>query len=310
MTETVNTNTHTDIKRLAWIEQHLPEKLHPYAYLARLDRPIGIWLLVLPGWWGIVLGAGGLFGMGLHAWFLILLFGIGAVLMRAAGCVINDLWDRDLDKQVERTKNRPLAAGTVGKSQALVFLAGLLTLSLIILLTMNGLTIILGVLTIPLIVTYPLMKRITWWPQAFLGITFNFGALMGYAAMTGTLSFSCVLLYIAGICWTLGYDTIYAHQDREDDALAGMKSTALLFGENSPKWVKRFYELTALFLVLAMLIHNGSLWTSLLILASCSHLLWQLTEWNPQDPASSLKIFRSNRDFGLLIVIILAAGWF
>ncbi len=308
MTDTLNTNTHTDIKRLAWIEQHLPEKLRPFAYLARLDRPIGIWLLLLPGWWGIVLGSGGLFGMSLYSWFLMGLFGIGAILMRAAGCIINDLWDRDLDKQVERTKNRPLAAGTVSRSQALVLLAGLLSISLVILLTMNRLTIVLGVLTIPLIVAYPLMKRVTWWPQAFLGITFNFGALMGYTAITDTLSFSCVLLYLAGICWTLGYDTIYAHQDKEDDALAGMKSTALLFGENSPKWVKRLYELTALFLVLAVLIGSGSLWTSLLILAACSHLLWQITEWKSEDPASSLHIFRSNRDFGLLILLALLFG--
>ncbi|MBK9586278.1 MAG: 4-hydroxybenzoate octaprenyltransferase [Alphaproteobacteria bacterium] len=308
MTDTLNTNTHTDIKRLPWIEERLPEKLRPFAYLARLDRPIGIWLLLLPGWWGVLLGSGGLFGMSLYSWFLIGLFGIGAVLMRAAGCVINDLWDRDLDKQVERTKNRPLAAGTVSRSQALVLLAGLLSISLVILLTMNRLTIVLGVLTIPLIVAYPLMKRVTWWPQAFLGITFNFGALMGYTAITGTLSFSCVFLYLAGICWTLGYDTIYAHQDKEDDALAGMKSTALLFGENSPKWVKRFYELTALFLVLAVLISSGSLWTSLLILAACSHLLWQITEWKSEDPASSLHIFRSNRDFGLLILLALLFG--
>ena len=308
MTDTLNTNTHTDIKRLPWIEERLPEKLRPFAYLARLDRPIGIWLLLLPGWWGVLLGSGGLFGMSLYSWFLIGLFGIGAVLMRAAGCVINDLWDRDLDKQVERTKNRPLAAGTVSRSQALVLLAGLLSISLVILLTMNRLTIVLGVLTIPLIVAYPLMKRVTWWPQAFLGITFNFGALMGYTAITGTLSFSCVFLYLAGICWTLGYDTIYAHQDKEDDALAGMKSTALLFGENSPKWVKRFYELTALFLVLAVLISSGSLWTSLLILAACSHLLWQITEWKSEDPASSLNIFRSNRDFGLLILLALLFG--
>ena len=308
MTDTLNTNTHTDIKRLPWIEERLPEKLRPFAYLARLDRPIGIWLLLLPGWWGVLLGSGGLFGMSLYSWFLIGLFGIGAVLMRAAGCVINDLWDRDLDKQVERTKNRPLAAGTVSRSQAMCLLAGLLSISLVILLTMNRLTIVLGVLTIPLIVAYPLMKRVTWWPQAFLGITFNFGALMGYTAITGTLSFSCVFLYLAGICWTLGYDTIYAHQDKEDDALAGMKSTALLFGENSPKWVKRFYELTALFLVLAVLISSGSLWTSLLILAACSHLLWQITEWKSEDPASSLHIFRSNRDFGLLILLALLFG--
>lgn len=280
--------------------------MHPYATLARLDRPIGIWLLLLPGWWGIVLASGGLFHMGLKSWTLIVLFGIGAIIMRAAGCVINDLWDRDLDKQVERTKSRPLAAGTLNEKQAMVFLAGLLTVGLLILLTMNWTTIILGVLSIPLIVAYPYMKRITWWPQAFLGITFNFGALMGYSAVTGTLGFSALLLYAAGICWTLGYDTIYAHQDREDDAMAGIKSTARLFGEDSPRWVKSFYDLCAGFLVFAVLLQGSGLWGAIAILMACSHLLWQMTEWQPQDPASSLLIFRANRDFGLLVLLAVA----
>lgn len=280
--------------------------MHPYATLARLDRPIGIWLLLLPGWWGIVLASGGLFHMGLKSWTLIVLFGIGAIIMRAAGCVINDLWDRDLDKQVERTKSRPLAAGTLNEKQAMVFLAGLLTVGLLILLTMNWTTIILGVLSIPLIVAYPYMKRITWWPQAFLGITFNFGALMGYSAVTGTLGFSALLLYAAGICWTLGYDTIYAHQDREDDAIAGIKSTARLFGEDSPRWVKSFYDLCAGFLVFAVLLQGSGLWGAIAILMACSHLLWQMTEWQPQEPASSLLIFRANRDFGLLVLLAVA----
>lgn len=280
--------------------------MHPYATLARLDRPIGIWLLLLPGWWGIVLASGGLFHMGLKSWTLIVLFGIGAIIMRAAGCVINDLWDRDLDKQVERTKSRPLAAGTLNEKQAMVFLAGLLTVGLLILLTMNWTTIILGVLSIPLIVAYPYMKRITWWPQAFLGITFNFGALMGYSAVTGTLGFSALLLYAAGICWTLGYDTIYAHQDREDDAIAGIKSTARLFGEDSPRWVKGFYDLCAGFLVFAVLLQGSGLWGAIAILMACSHLLWQMTEWQPQEPASSLLIFRANRDFGLLVLLAVA----
>ncbi len=306
MTEILNTNTHTDINPPQWFERFLPSYFHHYATLARLDRPIGIWLLLLPGWWGIVLASGGLFHMGLKSWTLIVLFGIGAIIMRAAGCVINDLWDRDLDKQVERTKARPLAAGTLNEKQAMVFLAGLLTVGLLILLTMNWTTIILGVLSIPLIVAYPYMKRITWWPQAFLGITFNFGALMGYSAVTGTLGFSALLLYAAGICWTLGYDTIYAHQDREDDAIAGIKSTARLFGEDSPRWVKSFYDLCAGFLVFAVLLQGSGLWGAIAILMACSHLLWQMTEWQPQDPASSLLIFRANRDFGLLVLLAVA----
>lgn len=308
MTEILNTNTHTDIKPPQCFERFLPAYLHSYATLARLDRPIGIWLLLLPGWWGIVLASGGLFQMGLKSWTLIVLFGIGAIIMRAAGCVINDLWDRDLDKQVERTKARPLAAGTLNGKQAMVFLAGLLTVGLLILLTMNWTTIILGVLSIPLIVAYPYMKRITWWPQAFLGITFNFGALMGYSAVTGTLGFSALLLYLAGICWTLGYDTIYAHQDREDDALAGIKSTARLFGDDSPRWVKTFYDLCAGFLVFAVLLQGGGLWGAIAILLACSHLLWQLTEWQPKDSASSLRMFRANRDFGLLVLLAIAVS--
>lgn len=306
MTEIVNTNTHTDIKPPQWFESLLPADLHPYALLARLDRPIGIWLLLLPGWWGIVLASGGLFHMGLKSWGLMLLFGVGAIIMRAAGCVINDLWDRDLDKQVERTKARPLAAGTLNEKQAMIFLAGLLSAGLLILLTMNWTTIILGVLSIPLIVAYPYLKRITWWPQAFLGITFNFGALMGYSAVTGTLGFSALLLYLAGICWTLGYDTIYAHQDREDDAMAGIKSTARLFGEDSRRWVKSFYDLCAGFLVFAVLLQGGGLWGAIAILMACSHLLWQMTEWQPEDPASSLRTFRANRDFGLLVLLAVA----
>ncbi|MCB1591114.1 MAG: 4-hydroxybenzoate octaprenyltransferase [Alphaproteobacteria bacterium] len=306
MTETLNTNTHTDIKTPRWFEGFLPAYLRPYAYLARLDRPIGIWLLLLPGWWGIVLASGGIFGMNLKSWSLMLFFGLGAIIMRAAGCVINDLWDRNLDKEVERTKARPLAAGTITVKQAVIFLGILLLAGLLILLTMNRLTIILGILSLPLIVAYPYMKRLTWWPQAFLGITFNFGALMGYTAVTETLSLSCVLLYLAGISWTLGYDTIYAHQDREDDALAGIKSTARLFGNDSPLWVSRFYDGCAVFLVFAVLMQGNGLWGAIVTLMACAHLLWQMTEWKPGEASSSLSIFRSNRNFGLLVLLSIA----
>ncbi len=308
MTKPVNTKTHTDIKRLDWIERKLPAKIRPYAYLARLDRPIGIWLLLLPGWWSIILASGGFWDMNSHEWLLMVLFGIGAIVMRAAGCVINDLWDRDLDKQVERTKSRPLASGDISVKQAIVFLAGLLTTGLIILLQMNLSTIILGIVTIPLIITYPYMKRLTWWPQAFLGITFNFGVLMGWAAVTGTVSISCLILYAAAICWTIGYDTIYAQQDKEDDALAGMKSTALLFGEQSPIWVKKFYEGTTVLLFFATLLATGSLFSAFCVLLATSHLLWQITDWNPEDHTSSLAIFKSNRDFALLVALALGIG--
>ena len=241
-------------------------------------------------------------------WLLMALFAVGAISMRAAGCVINDLWDRDLDKKVERTKSRPLASGEVSAKEAILLLAGLLTISLIILLQMNWSTIFLGVVSIPLIIAYPYMKRLTWWPQAFLGITFNFGILMGWTAVTGTISIPCLLLYAAGICWTIGYDTIYAQQDKEDDALAGMKSTALLFGEQSPYWVKKFYEGTTFLMFFASILVTGSLFSAICVLLASSHLLWQMTDWNPKDDTNSLAIFKSNRDFGLLVTLAFGFG--
>ena len=215
--------------------------MQPYALLMRLDRPIGWWLLLLPGWWAIVLASGGVMNMNIKSWALMAAFLIGAVVMRGAGCVVNDIWDRDLDKMVERTRERPLASGAVSVKQAAAFLSLLLMIGAAILLSMNMLTIMLGLLSLPLIALYPAMKRITYWPQLFLGLTFNFGALMGWAAVTGELSAAPLFLYLGGIFWTIGYDTIYAHQDKEDDALAGIKSTALKFGNRSKLWVSGFY---------------------------------------------------------------------
>ena len=297
----VNTKIHTDIKRDRWVGA-LPQGLQPYILLARLDRPVGIWLLLLPGWWAIVLAAGGVTAMNARDWMIFALFGLGAVVMRAAGCVINDLWDRKMDRQVERTKLRPLAQGTVSPAQALMFLGGLLLCGLIILLQFNVITILLGVLSLPLIIAYPLMKRWTWWPQAFLGLTFNFGALMGWAAVAGSVDASALLLYAGGIFWTLGYDTIYAHQDKEDDALAGVKSTALKLGPRSRKFVAVFYALCWLLLALAC----GRVTGAVLLLPAAAHLAWQVKSWNIDEAASSLTIFRSNRDFGLLALAALA----
>lgn len=225
--------------------------------------------------------------------------------MRAAGCVINDIWDRDLDKQVERTKMRPIAAGILSIKQAYVFLATLLLLSFFILIQFNKTTIILGVACLPLIALYPLMKRITWWPQAFLGLTFNAGALMGWSAITGAVSLPGLMLYVAGICWTIGYDTVYAHQDKEDDALAGIKSTALKFGDKSKYWVGHFYVSTVIFLGLSIVASSHI--TGLLYLApAILHLAWQLKSWKLEAPASALKIFKSNRDFALLVLLAFA----
>ena len=297
-----NTKMHTDIKSGGWVDRLLPRSLQSYAYLARLDRPVGIWLLLLPGWWAIALASGGLAAMNAADWRLVALFGIGAVVMRAAGCVINDLWDRDLDKKVARTKTRPLALGTIPPLYALIFLAGLLLLGLIVLLQMNAVTIMLGFLAVPLIVTYPLMKRMTWWPQAFLGLTFNFGALMGWSAVSGSIGFSALCLYGAGIFWTLGYDTIYAHQDKEDDLMAGIKSTALKFGESSKKWVAGFYTLVLVLLSLAFLNAAGGFIWPVFALALAGHFIWQIRTWKPANPESALKVFKSNRDVGLIVL--------
>ncbi len=293
---------HTDIRFDGWIERVLPAPLRPYALLMRLDRPVGIWLLLLPGWWAIVLAAGGVAHMNRHDWWAMLLFGAGAVVMRGAGCIVNDLWDRDLDRQVARTAARPLAAGTVGRKQAAAFLLLLALLGLSILLQLSLVGICLGFLSIPFILAYPYMKRITWWPQAFLGLTFNFGALMGYAAVTGMLAWPAWLLYAAGFFWTLGYDTIYAHQDIEDDARAGIKSTARRLGRWSKPFVAAAYLLAWLLLEAAFGAAGASLAARLALAVPLAHLAWQLKIWRTDEPASALFVFRSNRDFGLMVL--------
>ncbi|HRQ61807.1 MAG TPA: 4-hydroxybenzoate octaprenyltransferase, partial [Alphaproteobacteria bacterium] len=224
----------------------------PYMDLARLDRPIGWFLLLIPGWWAIALAGGGFAGMGFWDYYVAFLFLIGAIVMRAAGCAVNDIWDRNFDAQVERTRSRPLADGTLTVPQAIVFTGALLLIGFAILIQLGGTAIVLGFLSLPLIFVYPLMKRITFWPQAFLGITFNMGALIGWAAITGFVEFSAMLLYLAGLFWTLGYDTIYAHQDKEDDALAGIKSTALLLGDQSKLFIGGFYLTSWVLLMLAL----------------------------------------------------------
>lgn len=296
--------THTDINRKGWISR-LPEGWRPFALLMRLDRPIGTWLLLLPGWWAVMLASGGVLKMnGADIW-LFLLFGVGAVIMRGAGCIINDLWDRDFDRAVERTRTRPLASGAVGVRAALLFLGVLLLLGLLILLQMGFVAILLGILTLPLIVTYPLMKRVTWWPQFFLGITFNAGALIGWAAVTGAVGLPALLIYIGGIFWTLGYDTIYAHQDKDDDALIGVRSTARKFGAASKKWIAGFYA-AAFTLVALGYVLAGAGWSLAFLALGAFQLMWQVRLWDIDDPASSLAVFRSNRDFGL--ILLLAAG--
>lgn len=288
--------TYTDIRKTNWIEW-FPEKIHPFFYIMRLDRPIGTWLLLLPALWAIILAG----GMTTQTCVLGILFAIGAVIMRGAGCVVNDLWDRDLDKKVERTASRPLASGVMSVPQALIFLIFLLLCGLIILLQMNGLTIILGIVSLLLVGFYPLMKRITWWPQAFLGLTFNLGALMGWSAVVGEVSMPAVLLYVGGFFWTMGYDTIYAHQDTKDDELIGIKSTARLFGKYSQRWVASFYIVSSVCLMSAVFMMVG--WRGGLCLPAFIVLYMQIKTFDDNNQKGCLINFKRNRDFGLLFLL-------
>lgn len=288
---------HTDIVNDSFIMQRVPERYRAYALLGRFDRPIGIWLLLLPGLWSIWLGSN---SISFKAVWLSFLFVIGACAMRAAGCAINDIWDRDLDRKVERTRVRPLAAEDLSLFQAVKFLGVLLLVGFVVLMQLNEVTIVLGLLSVPMIIAYPLMKRITFWPQAFLGLTFNFGVLMGWAAMTETLELSTFLLYIGAVFWTLGYDTIYAHQDIEDDMVAGIKSTALKFGESSKIWVSAFYGIAFVLFLFAFGLQTPL--AALALIPAGWHLAQQIFQWNQDSAESSLYIFKSNRECGVLIL--------
>lgn len=288
----------TDIRTEHFLFRMTPAVCHPYMILARVDRPIGTWLLLLPCLWSLALAPGGFRYIDIGH---VLLFGLGALLMRAAGCTVNDLWDRRLDAAVARTRGRPLASGALKPWQALAFLTALLLASLVILLQLNDVTVVLGILSLFLVGLYPLMKRWTWWPQLFLGFTFNWGALMGWTATTGHLEAPAVLLYIGGIFWTLAYDTIYAHQDKEDDALIGIRSTARLFGRRSKLFVGAFFGIALLFFAAAEYVAGGR---PFLIILPGLHAMWQLRRWDMDDPGNCLKIFRSNRVFGLLLLLM------
>ena len=306
----------SDVRRDGWIDRLLPVPARPYARLMRLDRPIGTWLLLFPCWWGLFLALDKdhlpfAWQAPLQYWFVVgsaILFAIGAVVMRGAGCTYNDIVDRDFDAKVARTALRPIPSGQVSAWQAAAFLAAQLLVGLLILLTFNRFTILLGVLSLALVFTYPLMKRITYWPQAFLGLTFNWGALMGWAAATGRLGLPAFALYAGGIAWTLHYDTIYAHQDKEDDALIGVKSTALKLGAQTKPWLAGFSVATiVLFEIAVGLAHLG--WPAMLAVAGVAlHLTWQILTVDLDDPADCLAKFRSNRWIGWLLLIGIIAG--
>jgi 4-hydroxybenzoate polyprenyltransferase len=287
----------SDIPRGGWLDRYVPRRLRPYARLARLDRPIGTWLLLFPCWWAIALAWRGW----QDAW-LFALFGIGALVMRGAGCTYNDICDKDFDAQVARTADRPLPAGEVSVPQAWAFLALQLAVGLAILLALPRFAVEVGAASLVLVFTYPLMKRVTFWPQLFLGFAFNWGALLGWAAIRPSLTLPPILLYIGGIFWTLGYDTIYAHQDKRDDPKAGVKSTALRLLFTSRPWIASFYAAT-IALFAAAGIANGMSWPFLAGLAAgAAQLVWQIWDADLDDPKDCLAKFRSNRLFGWLVL--------
>jgi len=300
-----------------WVDRFAPTATRPYLRLSRADRPIGTWLLLIPCFWSIATASlmQGAFTT-LHLW-IIIGCSLGAWLMRGAGCTWNDITDRDFDAAVARTQSRPIPSGQVSVKGAVIWMIAQSLIAFAILLTFSWTAIALGVGSLALVCIYPFAKRFTWWPQVFLGLAFNWGALLAWAAVTGSLSWAPVLIYIAGIFWTLFYDTIYAHQDTEDDALIGVKSTARLFGENTSKWLKWFMAASVSFFgaglvlalapatnVLQLVVALGGVW------AFGWHMMWQLSRLDIEDPDKCLMLFRSNRNAGLIPVLFLAAAHF
>jgi len=293
----------TDIATDGWVAR-VPAAARPYVLLARLDRPVGIWLLFLPGAWGILLGQA-------DAWEtlrLLFLFAVGSVVMRAAGCVVNDIWDRDLDAKVRRTAGRPLASGALRTRHALVFLACLLTAGLLVLLQLNVLAQAMGASSLVLVALYPLAKRFTWWPQLVMGFTFGVGAPVGYAAATGRIDAALLAIYAAAIAWDLGFDTIYGFQDMEDDAVIGVKSTSRRFAHMPRRFVGASYVATILALAAAGLVAGLHGWFWLALIPGAALLAIQIVRLNIADPRACLGLFRLNRPAGVLIAAAILAG--
>jgi 4-hydroxybenzoate polyprenyltransferase len=283
-----------------WVDHSAPDWLKPYLRLTRLDRPIGWWLLLLPCWWSSALAAVADRAWGPSPWHIVLLL-VGAIVMRGAGCTWNDLVDRDIDAKVERTRSRPIPSGQVSPRAALVFLVAQALVGLLVLVQFNRFAIMVGIASLAVVAIYPFMKRVTYWPQIFLGLAFSWGALMGWAAARGALELPAFLLYAGSIAWVMHYDTIYAHQDREDDALVGLKSTALLFAENTKPALAVFSTLAMVLIGLAGAFAGAGLVFALGLAVFAAHLAWQIARIDIGDPESCLKIFRSNRDAGLIL---------
>jgi 4-hydroxybenzoate polyprenyltransferase len=301
---------YSDIPKGGWIEKVLPKVARPYAILMRLDRAIGTWLLLLPCWWSLALGWQ-LNPNKITLWelaYLYLVFSVGAIVMRGAGCTVNDLWDRKLDQLVERTANRPIASGMISVPRATVFLLFQLSIGLFVLLQLNETCWLLGISVLLLVFSYPAFKRFTYWPQFILGLTFNWGALMGWVAITGEIDFVCVGLYVTGIFWTLGYDTIYAHQDKTDDEVIGVKSSALALKDKTKPFIYITYSLTILGLLLIGWINLFEIPFFIFCSIAFSQLIWQIYTVNLDEPSDCLKKFKSNRLFGFLITIAIFSG--
>ena len=283
-----------------WVDRLAPAAFRPYLRLARADRPIGSWLLLLPCWWSSALAAVAAHTATPNPWHLVL-FAIGTVAMRGAGCTWNDIVDRDIDARVERTRSRPLPSGQVSLGAAVVFLVLQALVGLAVLLQFNGFAIATGLASLVIVAVYPFMKRITWWPQIVLGLAFSWGALMGWAAALGRLDWPAVVLYAGSISWVIGYDTIYAHQDREDDALAGLKSTALLFGERTKPMLAAFFAAAVVLIGIAGFGVGARIAFALGLATFAAHLAWQVVRLDIGDPALCLRLFQSNRDAGLIL---------
>jgi 4-hydroxybenzoate polyprenyltransferase len=290
----------TDIGAVSWA----PIAWRPYVLLARLDRPIGIWLLFLPGAWGILLARA---GWSETAW-LLALFAVGSVVMRAAGCVVNDMWDRDLDRRVARTAGRPLAAGMISMRAAGVFLVALLLAGLAVLLCLRPLCWALGAGSLVLVALYPLAKRVTWWPQLVMGFTFGFGAPMGYCAACGRLDWACAAIYGAAIAWDLGFDTIYGFQDIEDDVLVGVKSTSRRFAHMPRRFLAACYAVAVALLGCAAVARGAGPWFWSACAPAVALLAWQVARLDPGAPAACLRLFKLNRATGLAVCVALLAA--
>ena len=283
-----------------WVDTRAPPWSRPYLRLSRLDRPIGSWLLLMPCWWSAALAAGVINDSG-QLPLIIVLFFIGAFAMRGAGCTWNDITDRDLDALVERTRSRPIPAGQVSVPQALAFLVVQALIGLAVLLQFNRFAVMTGIASLVIVAVYPFMKRITWWPQIVLGLAFSWGALMGFAVTQERIDATALALYAGSIAWVIGYDTSYAHQDAEDDALIGIKSTALLFGARTKPALMAFYGLAVVLIGVALTLAGAGLPAWIGLAAFAAHLVWQIRRLEISDPALCLRIFKSNRDAGLLL---------